>query len=138
MNNLLKTSQWSNFDLCLEFVFRLFLFVFICFSPLSSIAFACFSKVFTKGIDINLACFIMRLWSDGNISLLVRYTYLSFLIADNTDTFAAYLLLSYCNFSSLTLSLIIMIVFSFFPKYYFWNVKDFLMQYIFWEDSWIL
>ena len=54
-----------------------FLIAFICFSIWSSIAFVYFFKVFPKEKYINLACSIIWLWSDGNISSPVRYSYLS-------------------------------------------------------------
>ena len=41
----------------------------------------------------------------------MRYSYLSILPDDNTDTFAACVLMSYCSVSSLLLSSIIMIDF---------------------------
>ena len=63
--------------------------------------FICFSKAFTNGKYVNLACSIICLWLEGNISSPVRYSYLSILPQDNTDIFAASLLISYCNFLSL-------------------------------------
>ena len=51
---------------------------FICFMPWYSIAFVCFSKAFPK--YENLACSIICLWLQGNISLHVRYIYQLFQI----------------------------------------------------------
>ena len=59
----------------------------------SSIAYVCFSKAFPKGAYENLASFIMCIWLEGNISSLVRYSYLSAFLDDNADTFAASLLI---------------------------------------------
>ena len=50
-------------------------------------------------------------WSEGSISLSVRYSYLSILPYDKVDTFAASLLISYSNFSSPILSSVVMISF---------------------------
>ena len=63
--------------------------------------FICFSKAFPNGKYVNLACSIICLWLEGNISSPVRYSYLSILPQDNTDIFAASLLISYCSFLSL-------------------------------------
>ena len=60
---------------------------------------------------MNLACSIILLSSDGNISSPVRCSYLLILPEDNADIFAAYLLISYCIFSYLILSSILMISF---------------------------
>ena len=92
---------------------------FICFLPWFSIVFACFSKAFPVEKHLNLACSITPLWSDGNISSSVRYSYLSFLPDDNAHIFAASLLISYCSFSSLILPSIVMISFHIFFKRYF-------------------
>ena len=73
----------------------------ICFSPLSSIVFICFSNGFPDAEWVNLACSIICCWLDGNIFLLVRYSYLSILPDDKADISAAFLLLSCCGFSCL-------------------------------------
>ena len=70
----------------------------------------CFSKTFPKGEHTNLACSIICLWLEGNISSPVRY-YLSISPDDNADIFAASPSISYCYFSSLILSSIVMISF---------------------------
>ena len=74
------------------------------FIPWSSIIFICFSNALLSGKDVNLACSIILLWSDGNISSPV-------LPDDNTDTFPAFLLVSHCSVSSLILSSIVVISF---------------------------
>ena len=50
-----------------------------CFIAWSSIAFIYFSNALPSGEHVNLACSIILLWSHGNISSPVRYTYLSIL-----------------------------------------------------------
>ena len=62
---------------------------------------------------------IFLLWSEGNIFLPVRYSYLSILHDDNTDIFAASLLISYCIFSSLILLSITMINYYILSKRFF-------------------
>ena len=54
-------------------------------------------------------CSIICLWLEGNISSPVRYSYLSIFTDDNAGVFATYLLISYCNFSYVILSSIVMI-----------------------------
>ena len=93
--------------------------IFNCFyllSPWSSIVFVCFSKVFPKGEYANLACSITLLCS---ISSFVRYSYLLILLDYNADIFAASLLISYCNFSYLIFSSIVMISFYILYKRFF-------------------
>ena len=58
--------------------------------------FLCFSKVFSKGEYVNLACSIVWLQLEGNISLLVRY--LSIFPDEDANIFASALLISYCSF----------------------------------------
>ena len=60
------------------------------FSPCS---FYLFFICFTEWRYVNLACFIILLWSDGNISSPLRYSYLSILSASNADIFATSLLI---------------------------------------------
>ena len=60
------------------------------------------SKAFPKGEYANIACSIICLRLEGNISSPLRYSYLSIFPDDNADHFAASLLMSYCSFSSLT------------------------------------
>ena len=69
-----------------------------CFLLCSSVLFGCFWKAFPNGGYVNLACSIICFWSEGNISLLVRYSYLSIFPDDNGDSFAVSLLVSYCSF----------------------------------------
>ena len=88
---------------------------------------------FPRGIYVNLAYFIILLSSDGNIFSSVRYSYLSIFPHDNADIFAASLLISYFNFSSLILPSTVMINLyilykRFFLKDSFSNVKNYLMQ----------
>ena len=71
-----------------------------CFIPWYLNVFICFSNAFLSGEYAHLAGLIILLWSDGNISSPVRYSYLSILPEDNADVFAASLLISYCKFSS--------------------------------------
>ena len=99
-----------------------------CFIPWSSFVFICFSNSLSRAEYVNFACSIILLWSDGNITSPVRYSYLSILPYDNADIFAASLLILYCSFSSFILSSIVMISFIFFLKDTFWNVKNYLMQ----------
>ena len=81
-----------------------------CFFPFSSIVSLCFSKVLTKGEYVNLAYSITLLWSKGSISSTVKNSYLS-MLPDDTAIFAASLLKSPCNFSSLIWSSIAIISF---------------------------
>ena len=81
-----------------------------------------FSNTLPKGEYVNWACSIILIWSDWNISLPVRNSYLPVLPVDNGYIFAASVLISYCSFSSLILSSIVMINFNvltkrFFPKH---------------------
>ena len=78
--------------------------VSICFPSWSLTVFIRFSKDFPRGKYVNLAYSIILLWTDDNISLPVRSSYLSILPDDNTDIFVAFLLILYCSFSSLVLS----------------------------------
>ena len=82
-----------------------------CFIPCSSIVFICFSNALPSGEYVNLAGSIILLWSNGNIYSPVRYSYLSILPDDNAEVFAASLLISYCSFSSLSLSSILLVNF---------------------------
>ena len=82
-----------------------------CFLPYSSIVLVCFSNALLSEEHVNLVCYIILFWSDGNISSPVRYSYLPILPADNADVFTASLLISYCNFSPLILSSNVMVSF---------------------------
>ena len=53
----------------------------------------CFFKAFSKEEYVNLACSIICLRLEGNISPSVRYSYLSVLSDYNVDIFAASLLI---------------------------------------------
>ena len=88
----------------------------------SSIVFVCFSKAFPNGEYINLACSIICLWLEGNISSPVRYSHFSYLSIfpdDNGDVFAVSLLISYCSFPSLILSSISITSFYIISKRFF-------------------
>ena len=65
---------------------------------------------------MNFACYITFLLTEGNISSLIRYSYLSILPDDNADFFYDSLLISYCSFSSLFSSSIVMVSFYIFSK----------------------
>ena len=54
-----------------------------------------FSKVFPKEQQENLAFSIILFWLEGNIASPVRYSYLSILLDDRADIFAASLFVSY-------------------------------------------
>ena len=90
-----------------------------CFFPCSSIVFICFSNALLRGEYVNFASFVVLLWSDGNISSAVRYSYLSILPEDNANIFVASLLTSYCSFSSLILLSIVIIKFYIVSKRFF-------------------
>ena len=94
------------------------------FFPCSSIVFICFSKAFPNGEYVNFACSIVCFWLEGNISSPVRYSYLSIFPDDNADIFAASLLISYCSFSSLILSSVVMINFYVVSKRFFLKLDE--------------
>ena len=73
----------------------------ICFSPWFSIAFICFSNALPRREYLDFSCSFILLWSDNNISWLVRYSYLSILLKDNAEIFAASLLILSCILPSL-------------------------------------
>ena len=64
-----------------------------------------------KGEYVNLAWSIICLSLEDNISLPMRYSYLSIFPDHNADIFYSSLLVSYCSFSSIILSSIVMISF---------------------------
>ena len=74
---------------------------------------------------MNLACSIILLWSDGNISSLVRNSDLSILPDDNAGIFAASLLILHFSFSSLILSSIVLINFYILSKRFFLKREEF-------------
>ena len=101
------------------FFSTLFSSAFICFCPWSSIVFLYFSEAFPQEENVNLACLFTLLWSEGSMSWHVRNSYLSILHDDNAYVFAASMLISYCTFSSLILSSIVMIIFYILSKRFF-------------------
>ena len=73
----------------------------------SSLTFNCLNFVFEtlfNGEYANSVCCINWLWSVGNISSPVRYSYLAIFPDDNVNIFAATLLLLHNRFSSLIFS----------------------------------
>ena len=72
----------------------------------------CFSKAFPKGEYANLTCSFICLWIEASISSPSGHPYLSNFPDDNADFFTASLLISYCSFSSLILSIVVI---SFYP-----------------------
>ena len=95
-----------------------------CFFTCSAITFICFSNALLRGKYTNLACSIIYLWLQSNISSPVRYSFLSIFPDDNADIFVASLLISYCNFSSLILSWIVMISFYILSKRFVLKPKE--------------
>ena len=92
-----------------------------------SIVFICFSNALSRREYVNLVCSTIRLWSDSNISSPVRYSYLSILPYGNPDFFAASLLISLRSFSSLFYHQFPLLLFIFFPKDSFRNLKNYLL-----------
>ena len=90
-----------------------------CYIPWSSIVFIGFSNALPWGEYVNVPCSIILLWSNGNISSPWRYSYLSILLDDNAYISVVSLLISYCNFKSLILSSIAMIIFYILAKRFF-------------------
>ena len=76
-----------------------------------------FSNALQAGEYVNLVCYVILLWSDGNIYSLVRYLFLSILSDGNANIFAASLLISYCTFYLLL-----------FLKNPFWSMSNYLVQ----------
>ena len=70
-----------------------------------------FSKAFTKAEYENLVCSIICILLEGSIFLPVRYSY--------ANIYTAYLLVSYCSFTSLILSSNVMISFYILSKRFF-------------------
>ena len=87
---------------------RLFKSLFLIFLQLLLFV---FSNALPSGECVSFACSIILLWSDDNISSPVRYSYLSIFPDGYADIFATSLLISYCSFSSLILSSIVLINF---------------------------
>ena len=67
----------------------------------SSIVFICFWNALPSEEYVKLTCSIILLWSDGNISSPVRYSYLLILPDDNADILTASLFILYCSFLSI-------------------------------------
>ena len=97
---------------------------FISFSPWFSIILIRFSNAFSRGELVNLACFLILLWSE-DISPTVRYSDVKFYLTLMWIFLLAVLIL-YCSFLYLILSSLL--VFIVFLKFFFWNIKDILMQ----------
>ena len=106
---------------------QLLLFVFL---SRFSIVFICFSKAFPKGEKVNLACSITLFRLEGNFSSPVRYPYWSMLPDDNSDIFAAFLLILYYILSSLILSSIFMISFCIFSRRFFVKRDEFTHEQV--------
>ena len=83
----------------------------------------CFSNASPSEEYVKLACSIILLWSDVNMSSSLGYSYLSTLPDDNADIFVASLSLSQWSFSFLILSLIVVINFYILSKRFFLNRK---------------
>ena len=123
--NLAQTKSFTGFSvnipsICFNWSFLLEEFANFkaptCFS-------VCFSKAFPKEEHENLACSILCLRLEGNISSPVRYSLLWIFPDDNADIFAASLLISYYSFSSLILSWIIIISFYIFSTRFFLKLE---------------
>ena len=93
-----------------------FLIASICVLQCFSIVFVCFSEALSKEKEY--------FWSEGNIPSPLRYSYLSIFPNDNTDIFAAYLLILFWNFSSLILLSIVMISFYILSQIFWLKLKD--------------
>ena len=80
-----------------------------------------FPFVFQKpnGEWVKLACYIILLWSEGDISSPVGYSHLSLLPDDNAKIFATSLFVPYCIFSSLILLSVFMVSFFILSKRFF-------------------
>ena len=103
-----------------------FSMIFNCFYLFFSLVFNLFYlffKSFSKREYTNLVCFVVCFWLKGNISAPVRYSCLSIFSDNNADTFATFLLISYCSFSSLILSSVFMISFYSLCKRFFLKRK---------------
>ena len=84
----------------------------------------CLFKAFPKVEYANLVSSIICLPLEGSISSPVRYSYLSIFPDENANTFAASLLISYCSFSSLMLSAVVVISLCIFSKNFFLKHKE--------------
>ena len=134
----MKTKKQLIFDLLLKLFFFESVFrclyspwpstVFICFSLCFSIVFVYFLKDFANGEYLDLACFIISFWLEGNISSPVRYSFLSIFQNDYADIFAASLLISCCSSSSAILSSTVVISFCILCKRFSLKLTGYLMQ----------
>ena len=77
----------------------------------ASTCFSVYSNVFPKGDYINLACYIICFRLEGNIFFTCKIFIFVNFPGDNADVFAASLLASFYNSSSLILSSVVMIRF---------------------------
>ena len=93
-----------------------FVIASICFLPWPSIVFTCFSNASPRGKYVNLACSITLFWPGGNIYSPEKYLYLSIFPDHRAEFFVISMLISYCSFSSLILSSIVMISFHILSK----------------------
>ena len=101
-----------------------------------------------RGEYAKFACSIICLSLESNISSPARYSYSSNFPHDKADIFAASLLITYCTFSSVILSSIIMISFHNLSARFFLKreglsdarvasitKKEYALQYIFYKNS---
>ena len=124
-----------------------------CFNvfPCSSIAYTCFSNALTSWEHENLASSFSLCCCVGNISSPVRYSCLSILPEDNADIFTATLSMSYCNFSALILTSIIVTIYCTSSNRFFekcngssdrgvvsMTINEYFLQYIFCIAPWSL
>ena len=86
--------------------------------------FICVSNALLRGEYVNFPCSIILLWSNSNILSPVRNSFLSNIPDYRADTFAASLLISFCNFSALILSSSIMIKFYIVSIWFFLKHKE--------------
>ena len=76
--------------------------------------FCLFFRNFAAGEYVNIACSVILLLSEGNISSPVRYSYLSILSNGNAESFATSLLmLYYVNIIYINIMLILSISFDY-------------------------
>ena len=81
------------------------------FSSLIFNNFYLFFKCFSKRKICNLACAITLFWQGGNIYSPEKYLYFSIFPDHRAEFFVVSMSISYCSFSSLILSSIVMISF---------------------------
>ena len=105
------------------------LIVFICFFLWSSIVFACFYKAFSNREYRDLACSVILLWSDGSISLPVKYSCVS--IFPDLLFFYCFSVNTILCFSSLVLSSVAVISFYILSK----KILSEMWRIIWWKSS---